>query len=192
MDKIYNYEDIKNRLQESIEYYDTLVKLWESVEYPTKKDGTPFKVLSKNFENAYIGKYYPVEDWSNPYLTVYGRDDRGNFQEDHMSLVADKYNKSVPEHNPDRETRTTGWGYTNEIMTLDEIKQTIKERVEMFKDCKDKTEKALAISEKKFKEVQQKVLELKDIIYSEEVEAVDSGLEYSLREYVAGFNEYIR
>ena len=93
MDKIRNYEDVRREVQDTINYYDGLIKMWEAVSFPTKKDGSPFKVLSKNFEGAKIGAYVPVEDWSSPYLTVYGYVERfgssGNtyqsYESDHMA-----------------------------------------------------------------------------------------------------------
>lgn len=43
---------IKKELENNLERYDLLLNAWESVSFATKKDGTPFKVMSKNFGGA--------------------------------------------------------------------------------------------------------------------------------------------
>lgn len=48
----YNLEDIKKELDNKIDWYKTIIKAWENVTYPTKKDGNPFKTLSKNIQGA--------------------------------------------------------------------------------------------------------------------------------------------
>jgi len=193
MDKIRNYEDVRNQLLDSIFYYECRIKMWESVKFPTKKDGTPFKVLSKNFDGAKIGTYYPVEDWATPYLSVSGSFEKPNgyndFQQDHMEIYVSQYNKRLPEHNEEREIRTSDWGSNHEIMTLEEIKSEIQHRIEEFKRGKARAEKALEMSEEKFEKVREKVLEIKEIVYGEDIEC--STLEYALQGYVEGFGRYI-
>ena len=113
MSNIRNYEDVRKKIQENIWYYEGKIKMWEAVKFPTKKDGTPFKVLSKNFEGAQIGAYHVVEGWANPYLTVYGyvkkygnSDNAYNYYEsDHMEIHVSKYNDRIPAHNDEREVR---------------------------------------------------------------------------------------
>ena len=43
---------IKRDLKDYIEENKALLEAWERVTYLTKKDGTPFKSMSKNFNNA--------------------------------------------------------------------------------------------------------------------------------------------
>mgnify|MGYP000119819414 CR=1 FL=1 len=48
---------IKRDLKDYIEENKARLEAWENVTYLTKKDGTPFKSMSKNFTNAtYKGK----------------------------------------------------------------------------------------------------------------------------------------
>ena len=162
------YEEMKKALEESVQWYDDRIKLWEAVKFPTKKDGTPFKTLSKNFDGAYIGKYTPVEGYSNPYLTVHGWVG-DNWADDQLQIYMDHYNKRLPQHNPDRDTRATGFGGSNEILTLDEIKSEVRYRIEDLKRHKAKEERSLELSEQKYKEVQRKLEEIRDIIGSSDV-----------------------
>lgn len=55
MNNYYNLEGIKTELNKRLSYEKSILQAWENVTFPTKKDGTPFKVMSKNFENA---KFY--------------------------------------------------------------------------------------------------------------------------------------
>lgn len=43
---------LKRDLKDYIEENKALLEAWERVTYLTKKDGTPFKSMSKNFNNA--------------------------------------------------------------------------------------------------------------------------------------------
>lgn len=43
---------IKRDLKDYIEENKALLEAWERVTYLTKKDGTPFKSMSKNFNNG--------------------------------------------------------------------------------------------------------------------------------------------
>lgn len=198
MSNINNYEDIRKNIQETIWYYDGRIKMWEAVKFPTKKDGTPFKVLSKNFDGAQIGAYHVVEGWANPYLTVNGYVKRyGNsgdaydyYDSDHMEIHVTKYNDRLPAHNDEREVRRNEWGTDIEIMTLDEIKSEIQNRIEMFKRHKAEAEEALAMSEEKFLAVQAKLMEIKEIVYGKDIKC--SSLEFALQKYVQGFGKYTR
>lgn len=55
----YTIENLKKEKECMLAQYIALKKAWENVTFPTKKDGTPFKNMSKNFKGAkyYIGAY---------------------------------------------------------------------------------------------------------------------------------------
>lgn len=53
------YEEIVKDLERSKKYYQGKLNALEAVAYKTKKDGTPFKVLNLNLENATV-----YQDWS--------------------------------------------------------------------------------------------------------------------------------
>ena len=55
----YAVERLKKEKEHNLARYIALKNTWENVTFPTKKDGTPFKTLSKNFNGAkyYIGAY---------------------------------------------------------------------------------------------------------------------------------------
>ena len=55
----YAVERFKKEKEYNLARYIAFKTAWEKVTFPTKKDGTPFKNLSKNFNGAkyYIGAY---------------------------------------------------------------------------------------------------------------------------------------
>lgn len=52
MSNYYNLDGIKTELEKRLSYEKSILKAWGNVTFPTKKDGTPFKVMSKNFDGA--------------------------------------------------------------------------------------------------------------------------------------------
>ena len=48
----YSLDGIQTEIKRQIERTKCLIEKWEKVTYPTKKDGAPFKNMSKNFDGA--------------------------------------------------------------------------------------------------------------------------------------------
>lgn len=63
MSNYYNLDGIKTELEKRLSYEKSILKAWENVTFPTKKDGTPFKVMSKNFDGAKL--YLDNFAWSD-------------------------------------------------------------------------------------------------------------------------------
>lgn len=184
MTNIRRYEEVKESIQNSINFYEARIKAWENVSFPTKKDGTQFKVLSKNFEGAKIGVYYPVEDYGNPYLTVCGEEKHGNntrYFSDHMEIYMSRYNDRLPLHNPEREIRTS-YGVEVEILTVDEIKAEIEALIDRYKKYKLEAERQLEISEEVFSVISAKISEIKDIFSKYDIEHETLG--YAMEKYI--------
>lgn len=183
--------DIEKRLNESISFYDSRIKAWENVKRKSKKDGTNFVNLSQNFENASIGKYYPVETYATPYLSVFF--ENGNrYEQDEMSIFVSRYDKDLPEHNAERETRNTDYGTSNEIMTLDEIFYMISKRIENYKHYKERAEKELEMLDTIFEQVESKCNELIELVKPiQDNEIGGTTLSYALGDYIANKCKYI-
>lgn len=52
MASCYNLDGIKTNLKNEIEEREAILKAWESVTFPTKKNGEPFAIMSKNINGA--------------------------------------------------------------------------------------------------------------------------------------------
>lgn len=77
--KCYNYDGIKTMLEKELSKEKTLLAAWENVTFPTKKDGTPFANMSKNFDGAkYSAASYQMQPGENV-LTVYAHDEKNGY-----------------------------------------------------------------------------------------------------------------
>lgn len=134
-----NLEAVKENLKKRIDNYTARIEMWEGVKRVYKKDGTPFKVLSKNFTGARFedsSKYDP-----RPELHVFGR--IGSRYESE-TLNAWGY---VDEHKFNPEGREiNGGGCVREwfVLTPDEIEQEVAERIAQLKGYRADLEKQLA------------------------------------------------
>ena len=96
MNKLYNLDGITTQIKRDLDYRTTQLEAWESVEIVTKKDGTPFKTMSKNFKGA----KYKLDDVSitglNYKLEIFKLSKFNGYVEDWINC----YNlvKYIPEH----------------------------------------------------------------------------------------------
>lgn len=91
MEKIYTKQDAREKMEKSIKYYKVRIEAWENVKRIYKKNGEPFAILSKNFENARF------TTWINsPVIEVTFTDETGRNTTEHITLTANVY-KNEPE-----------------------------------------------------------------------------------------------
>lgn len=63
MNKTYEIEQLKVKAENRIAQTKAFIKGWENVTFPTKKDGTPFVTMAKNFDGAkYTKEEYSLQD----------------------------------------------------------------------------------------------------------------------------------
>ena len=61
-----NLDGIRTAFNKEIAELEAIAEAWAKVKFPTKKDGTPFAVLSKNIENARIhAESYAIQAGEN-------------------------------------------------------------------------------------------------------------------------------
>lgn len=71
MSNMYSLDNIMTSIKKDIAKYKALLKAWENVTYPTKKNGEPFSIISKNIAGAeYKTAPYAMRN-SEKVLTVY-------------------------------------------------------------------------------------------------------------------------
>lgn len=110
---------IKRDLKDYIEENKARLEAWENVTYLTKKDGTPFKSMSKNFTNA---TYKRKESFRGYILEVDTKFTKNQYFRNYI----DCGNKDNPN-------------------TLEEIKQKVSEEIESTKRFIKSLEKRLEI-----------------------------------------------
>lgn len=112
----YNEADVRSELTRNLNRYKSLKDAWEKVTYPTKKDGSPFKVLSKNFENATLKQWpYAIHTYQ---------------------LVLNVYTYAKHENGTSEAISDTIYCYSNteeRSLTLDEIKVLVADRIAYYK-----------------------------------------------------------
>lgn len=132
MANCYNLDGVKKNIEKEIDRYQCMKKEWESVKFPTKKNGEPFSIMSKNFENAiYIGSTYLEQGDKgkvlNPILKICFRTNLSGYCQDELFLYEyinymDK-NKFIDK----REKNTFNDVY---IYDLEDIKQVVNDRID--------------------------------------------------------------
>ena len=123
-------EKIKMDLEKDIADNKSKVEAWKKVTYPTKKDGSAFKIMSKNFDGATYGKrdYYS----NNLYLktTIECNRNNSSYWINDYIYCGDKYKED----------------------TLEEIKEKVLERIEYLKDEIESKEHQLEIIDDTYEE----------------------------------------
>ena len=188
-----SYEEIKQDLEMTVKWYEVRIAAWENVKIVTKKDGTPFKVYSKNFDGADIEKYTPVEDYANPYLTVCFRDERGRWESDQFPLdIGSGYlTAGLPEENEEREVRVTAWGNSHAIATPAEAGIMLKNLIKKYRENKAEAERELEMSKAYFDKVEAKCEEIRGILKEIKGERLSSHFVYDLEDYIGNTTRFI-
>lgn len=185
MSNYYNLEGIKTELNKRLSYEKSILKAWENVTFPTKKDGTPFKVMSKNFDGAKL--YLDNFAW-NDYekrLKVNTFDDlNGYISEDincynQVKYISDKSKlEKVSNIMPKEPMLEQIYVYD-----LDDIKEDIKKTINRHKENIMSLKKQIVQAEKAYNDF---VADYKKAIESliETCGANDNSLFYAVRDTV--------
>lgn len=131
----YDLDGIQTEIKRRIERTKCLIEKWEKVTYPTKKDGAPFKNMSKNFDGA----TYTAKD-NSAELSICGWSEFGVYEHDSIFCHETKY-----------ENRQ----YIPILYDVNQIKEKINNRIDDLKDNLVSLEKQLEVSKKAYTEFQE-------------------------------------
>lgn len=185
MSNYYNLDGIKTELNKRLSYEKSILKAWENVTFPTKKDGTPFKVMSKNFDGAKL--YLDNFAWHDyeKRLKVNTFDDlNGYISEDincynQVKYISDKSKlEKVSNIMPKEPMLEQVYVYD-----LDDIKEDIKKTINRHKENIMSLEKQIVQAEKAYNDF---VADYKKAIENliETCGANDNSLFYAVRDTV--------
>lgn len=185
MSNHYNLDSIKTELNKRLSYEKSILKAWENVTFPTKKDGTPFKVMSKNFDGAKL--YLDNFAWHDyeKRLKVNTFDDlNGYISEDincynQVKYISDKSKlEKVSNIMPKEPMLEQIYVYD-----LDDIKEDIKKTINRHKENIMSLEKQIVQAEKAYNDF---VADYKKAIENliETCGANDNSLFYAVRDTV--------
>lgn len=162
---LYTIENLKKKKERELAQCVALKKAWENVSFPTKKDGTSFKNMTKNFKNAryYIGAYSLTD--CNYVLKV---DAVANYSNGTSEYISDELYCSEPLRymkNPVNSDNIRRQGFCVEdqyLYDLEEIKKIlIPNRITYYKDRITELTSELQEFNKTVAEVEDTVLVLK-------------------------------
>lgn len=144
--KHYNLDEIKTAIRKGIAINTAFAEAWEKVSFPTKKDGKPFAVMSKNIEGAkYSLEQYAMQAGEYE-LTVYTFSPAAGYIHDTVKayeLV--KYLKDEA-----KKAKTANYqpeqSYLEQVYTFDleDIKEAVKARAAYLREYVADLERQLA------------------------------------------------
>lgn len=151
MASYYNLDGVKTSLKNEIEEREAILRAWENVTFPTKKNGEPFAVMSKNINGA----TYKIADYclsaNNVELKVVANHNYKWTTDsiDCYTLVRylkDK-NKIAKTENymPKEPCLEQVYKYD-----LEDIKQAVNNRIEFLKENVDSLKRQLEIADKAY------------------------------------------
>ena len=127
--KEFDLGNIRGRLESNLRYAKEVERIWKEVTFPTKKDGTPFANMSRNFRGAHYERDpYSISSYPVYLLKVYGH-----------GGVSDYISCNVPvKYMNDAEmlAKTQNYlpkeRYVEQLYNfdIDDIKAAVKERIE--------------------------------------------------------------
>lgn len=123
-------EQIKIDLEKDITDNTAKIKAWEKVTYPTKKDGSAFKIMSKNFDGAEYRKMYHDSDSLCLQTSIECNTNNSQYWVYDNIHCGDKFKED----------------------TLDEIKEKVLERIEYLQNNIDSLKHQLEIVENAYTE----------------------------------------
>lgn len=152
MSNYYNLDGIKTELEKRLSYEKSILQAWENVTFPTKKDGTPFKVMSKNFENAKF--YNDITAWHDyeKKLKVGAFDNLNGYIDESISCyemvkyITDKSMLEKTENIMPKEPMLE----QVYVYDLDDIKEDIKKTINRHKENIMSLEKQIIQAEKAY------------------------------------------
>lgn len=131
----YSLDGIQTEIKREIEKTKCLIETWRKVTYLTKKDGTPFKNMSKNFNGA----TYTKKD-NNPELSICGWSKFSGYEHDYIFCYETKYDHGAS---------------TTIFYNMEQIKEKINDRINDLKRKLVSLEKQLEVSKKAYTEFQE-------------------------------------
>lgn len=153
MSEYYNLDAIRTAGQKELSIYEAYLKAWQDVTFNTKKDGSPFKTISKNINGA---KYSVVDYAMQPgeyELTVYTHCNMAGYV--HDSIKAYCYVKDIL--NEDMKAKTQNYQVKQNLLEqiytfdIDDIKNAIAAHIEWLTEYVEDLKKQLVKLDRVFR-----------------------------------------
>jgi len=152
MKNYYNLDGIKTQLSINIRATRARLEAWEAVTFPTRKDGSPFKILSKNIEGATIyTEAYAMQPGENKLRVTTWADGSG-----YISSEIDIYNLVRYLKDEKKIAKTENYmpklTYLEQVYRydLEDIKEAVAQKIENLRAELAALENALTLSDTAF------------------------------------------
>lgn len=160
MERIYNKEDAKKRMQRSVNFYQIRIEAWENVERVTKKDGSDFAILSKNFKNCEF-----LTEYGSNKIRVHFHTNENGYEHDDIYLDGDGYGRQA-------------------ATTPEAVQDRITKILENYKTWLAKDQKGLETIEQQIDDITPELETLKTFLKAAENE---TNTHYTLKSYIKNF-----
>ncbi len=154
----YYAEEARKELERRLHESQVLADAWSKVERKRTKSGEPFKILSKNYENATFGAPYNATEKR---MSVCARDEQGHYFDDELYLTRTVYSNTQEAEEYKKQGRLIERGaYLHPCIELncDEIDEQIAKRMEYYDKLIADLDKVLA----DWEQVAGKLIELRE------------------------------
>lgn len=172
-------ENIKRNLERRIDEYETLLVAWKNVSFPTKKDGSPFKNLARNFEGATLTGN---KNTLNRQLIVYTHSRLNGYIDDGIDCYGytTTMNPTTLQRMKDKPQNVGDFYY---IYDLDDIKEEINEKIKFLEERIIAMKKELLVTDKAYNEYKQAIQNAIDKLEETTVIDNDKTLFYMIYDY---------
>lgn len=161
MERIRTIEEAKKKMLRSVEYYKIRLEAWEKVTRNYKKDGAPFSVLSKNFNNCSF-----VNEYGTNKIKVNFWSESAGYESDTIYLDGNVYNGLEAATTPDA------------------VQARINKAMENYKTWLEIDSRGAAEIENQIKEIQPLLDTLKEAIKRAEKE---TNTHYTIQGYIKSY-----
>ena len=154
MSNLYNLEGIKTELNKGMSRAKTLLQAWENVTFSTKKDGTPFKTMSKNIAGAtYRQEEYTLQKNYSYELKVIEHDSLNGYVNDTIKCYdLIKYMKKDDTRLKKSENIMSKEPMLEQVykFDLEDIKEAVEKRIQYYKNSIEEYEQEIAKVDKAY------------------------------------------
>ena len=194
MSEFYNLDAIQTSIKKDIAINQAYVDAWKKVSFPTKKDGKPFAILSKNIDGAKLNQVsYAMQPGENE-LTVYTHCNVAGYVYDTIKVYElVRYLKDENMLAKTENYQPIVSKYLEQVYTfdLDDIKKAVSDRIEYLEKYVDDLKAQLAKSQKVFNAFKDAYSSAMKTLENETSEFSHKDLFYAVRDCVKARYPYV-
>lgn len=186
MANIYSFKDVKEDLEKTIDRQEALLNEWKKVTFPTKKDGKPFAIMSKNINGAkYQQASYAMQPWENE-LCIVAFSTKNGYVSDTIKCY--EYVKYL--HKEEQKAKTENYlpkiTYLEQVycFDLEDIKEAVQERIEYIENYIQDLKQQISKAEEIYQDFKKAYFEVMETLERKTETFKHKDLYYDLKDLV--------